>query len=253
MVEKITPPHFFGMPKLPPELFDIYKRIGNDLRNVNRFKLSADTQKICEKYVDWHIKHNSHVIGSANVYRRARVNEIGQSKPYDIKKMGAPPNGTASSGRINPEGISYLYLADSVETAIAEVRPWKGAVISVAEFSVARDLKVVSLRHQRTNNLKDFGIDESEIIRKIIEYQMISVPINKFYFSAPAHGEDKLAYLPSQYIAEMFKGCSVDGIEYESVLNPGGVNIALFDPENAAALTVNQYRIESVSYGAKVI
>jgi len=59
--------------------------------------------------------------------------------------MGAPPLGKASSGRINPEGISYLYLADSPGTAIAEVRPWKRARISVATFKTTRPINVVSL------------------------------------------------------------------------------------------------------------
>ena len=42
---------------------------------------------------------------------------------YDEKGSDAPPKGTASPGRINPDGISYLYAANDIQTAVLEVRP----------------------------------------------------------------------------------------------------------------------------------
>jgi len=47
--------------------------------------------------------------------------------------MGAPPNEKVSDGRGNPKGISYLYTANSIETAIYEVRPYLEDKITVAE------------------------------------------------------------------------------------------------------------------------
>ena len=41
---------------------------------------------------------------------------------YDEKGSDAPPKGTASPGRINPDGISYLYAANDIQTAVLEVR-----------------------------------------------------------------------------------------------------------------------------------
>jgi hypothetical protein len=45
--------------------------------------------------------------------------------------------------RVNPKGIPCLYLASSLDTAIAEVRPWVGSTISLAQFVIRRDLVVV--------------------------------------------------------------------------------------------------------------
>ncbi len=49
------------------------------------------------------------------------------SKPsfwgYDEKGSDAPPPGFPSPGRINPDGISYLYASNDIKTAIVEVRP----------------------------------------------------------------------------------------------------------------------------------
>jgi hypothetical protein len=51
------------------------------------------------------------------------------SGPFLPKELMAPPSQKAKDGRINPCGISYLYLSNNVETAIIEVRPWIGQKI----------------------------------------------------------------------------------------------------------------------------
>ncbi|MCW5204896.1 hypothetical protein VU02_03095 [Desulfobulbus sp. N2] len=35
-------------------------------------------------------------------------------QPFSEEKIGAPPPGMAGAGRLNPEGISYLYLSNKV-------------------------------------------------------------------------------------------------------------------------------------------
>ena len=49
----------------------------------------------------------------------------------------------ASDGRANPRGIPCLYLASLKETAVHEVRPWIGSYVSVAQFKLLRDVRVV--------------------------------------------------------------------------------------------------------------
>ena len=55
-----------------------------------------------------------------------------------------PRPGRATEGRANPKGIPYLYLASNRETALAEVRPWVGSHVSVGQFKIIRELKVVN-------------------------------------------------------------------------------------------------------------
>ena len=57
--------------------------------------------------------------------------------------MGAPPAHKTTEGRVNPRGISYLYLATNLKTAVAEIRPWIDAKISVGEFVTVRPLTII--------------------------------------------------------------------------------------------------------------
>jgi hypothetical protein len=59
--------------------------------------------------------------------------------PYPPKRM-RPLQGRAVEGRANPKGISHLYTSTDRDTALAEVRPWFGSLISVAQFKVRRSL-----------------------------------------------------------------------------------------------------------------
>ena len=61
-------------------------------------------------------------------YYRARIMDVGHydwDGPHPPEQMGPPPFALARCGRLNRQGTSYLYLASSPETAIAEVRPWR--------------------------------------------------------------------------------------------------------------------------------
>jgi hypothetical protein len=98
-------------PELPAKFFDIYKRIGDELRHRNRFSLSQDLAKIAEDFISWHVKHKLQTVKANSVFQRARINQLGQGVAYEVGEMGAPPKGVANAGRINPEGISYLYVA----------------------------------------------------------------------------------------------------------------------------------------------
>jgi hypothetical protein len=63
--------------------------------------------------------------------------------PFPAKRMKPIP-GFAREGRVNPRGISYLYLATHCDTALAEVHPRIGSLISVGKFRVKRDLTIVN-------------------------------------------------------------------------------------------------------------
>ena len=67
---------------------------------------------------------------------------------YPPERMKPLPNPTAE-GRINPKGIPVLYLSTKRDTAMSEVRPWLGSLVSCAQFKTTRDLRIIdcSLRH----------------------------------------------------------------------------------------------------------
>lgn len=57
--------------------------------------------------------------------------------PFNPKRM-KPLKNSASEGRANPKGISYLYLATNMNTVMAEVRPWISASISLGQFQLLK-------------------------------------------------------------------------------------------------------------------
>ena len=63
------------------------------------------------------------------------------------------------NGRANPVGIPYWYGATDPETAVAEVRPWKGAILTVAMLQATRDLHFVDSGNTRSVVLNNSGAD----------------------------------------------------------------------------------------------
>lgn len=66
-------------------------------------------------------------------------------KGYNSLESAAPPAEIATPGRLNPEKIRYLYLAEDPETAIYEVRPTIGQHVSVATFKTIDEVKIYNL------------------------------------------------------------------------------------------------------------
>ncbi len=60
----------------------------------------------------------------------------------------------ASDGRANPKGIVCLYLATKQETAVLEVRPHIGSYVSIAQFKVLKELRLVDCSAKEIGNLE---------------------------------------------------------------------------------------------------
>ncbi|WP_028995130.1 HEPN-associated N-terminal domain-containing protein [Azonexus hydrophilus] len=167
-----------------------------------------------------------------------RVRErVGNSDwPVCGEQLGAPPNHMANAGRMNPAGISYLYLAKTEKGALAEVLRGPPCHAVVGDFDTVRPLTVLDLTRlppppsvfdesQRRNReailfLDDFVAD-------------ICQPVQK-------DGREHVSYVPSQVVSEFFAqvfkttdGEQLDGIVYPSAISPGSVNLALFPRDDS--------------------
>ena len=229
---------------VPQVVVDRYLEIEKWLRDVDRFSLPDRLEEFVQHYVRYKTTHRIATISPEETFYRARINSPGQNEPYPISQMGAPPQGTASSGRINPEGMSYLYLADYPTTAIAEVRPWKGAVVSVGTFRSTRQVHVASLMPPNT-------VLESAEISEHGMGLVAGLILEMLYFSTPAHRDDRLSYLPTQYIASKFKKAGMSGVQFGSVLHEGGVNTAIFETDAFVCEAVNCFEVKGVKYEAE--
>jgi hypothetical protein len=71
--------------------------------------------------------------GAIELYDEDNTATIQAARPYPPERM-KPRSKQASEGRVNPTGNPCLYGATSPNISVAEVRPWKGELVSVGIF-----------------------------------------------------------------------------------------------------------------------
>ncbi|GBG08469.1 hypothetical protein PAT3040_03052 [Paenibacillus agaridevorans] len=195
----------------------------------NRFLIDQDHDFI--KHYLSSLATKTHEVRKGQKFYRARVN--GLSPFENDKDLDAPPDGKASFGRVNPRGISYLYVAETKKTVIAEVQPWLNASITIAECTALDSLKVVDLLPSQQE------IVAAHSYRKVISDE----------FSKPVRPDTKeLDYVPTQYMAEWFKSKGLDGIRYGSALHFGGINLAFFDPTKLQVRRIEEVTVKAIDY-----
>jgi len=211
----------------------------DQLKYVNRYQLTEDQENFVSYAVE-HIASSHCTIDAGTKYYRARKHRIGQSDPYPIAVMGAPPAHLHKGGRCSPPGIPCLYLSSDPETAISEVRPWKGAQMSVASFVVREGIRLVDLRESwRPKPKKD---------QRNVAGEAAAILVLTKSFERPGHEESEIEYVPTQFLSSIFKSLGFHGIIYSSLMNSSGHNVALFDPSFAIGEAVDLYDVNSVSY-----
>ncbi len=170
-------------------------------------------------------------------------NEDDQPCPFPYERM-KPLLSMSIEGRANPKGIPYLYLATDKETAMAEVRPWLGSMISVGQFETTRDMKVINCSADQ-----EYAIYLKEPSPQKRESAVWS-HINRA-FSVPVSSTEQTAeYIPTQVIAELFKNNVYDGIIYRSALS-AGLNVVLFNLDTADQVDCYLYTVEKITFGFK--
>jgi RES domain-containing protein len=144
------------------------------------------------------------------------------------EEAGPPPNAKATSGRMNPAGIPYLYLAFDQRTALAEARAVIAQDVTLSRWQPSRELQVLDLTHLPPCMSIFEGHDT-------IQDQVIFLSHFVADMRKPV-GEDDIAeieYVPTQlvceYLAQVFssKGKPLDGLIYPSALTTGK-NLVLF-------------------------
>jgi len=157
-----------------------------------------------------------------------------------------PRSNMASEGRANAKGIPVLYAATHRETAIAEVRPWLGLLVTVGMIRTNRVLRIVNCANDRRgrhgNPFRPPDAKEFE--------GYVWADINRA-FSKPVNPTDHLAdYAPTQVLAEYFRQRRFDGIAYASSLGPGH-NLALFDLTAAEVRGCDLVEVTKVAFTAE--
>ena len=141
---------------------------------------------------------------------------------YNKEKSFIPPAKETTAGRANMRGIPCLYAARSAETAVSEVRPFKGTHVSVAEIRIKKELRLFSF--YITND--DYMLDLADFIGKFPAwYRRLAIT-----FSIPRENSENDEYLLTQCISEyLWLHGGFDGIAFPSSLHDRGENIVLFN------------------------
>jgi hypothetical protein len=160
--------------------------------------------------------------------------------PFSPSRM-KPVADRAPEGRVNPVGIPCLYAATELETAIAEVRPWMGENVSVAQLRTNRELTFVDCSLSDGKYRFYPGGEPNAAERQRACWR----DINRAFARPVERSDHAPDYVPTQVIAEMFRRAGLDGIGYGSSLG-SGLNIALFGLGDAEVMNCTVHAIANV-------
>lgn len=230
----------YEMPYFYSELVREWDEFKNSIKHKNRFGNGiSDNLLNSLKYI---LTTNRYSIDKDQIYFRARIgskvhkatNTFGYpgeeefderivEKAFSHKEIMAPPPELVTEGRLNPRGISYLYVAESDQTAIAEVRPHKNNKVSVARVRTNDSIEVSCF-----DNTTFFEVTPLETQ---ISLYLLTNYLN-IEFSKPINDDTRyIDYLPTQYVSELAKNQEIEGIRYSSSLDEEGTNFCIFSTE----------------------
>lgn len=190
-------------------------------------------------------------IGAGTVFWRAQIghrwtDDVAAGKriplPHPEARM-KPWDDRAYEGRVNPKGIPCLYFATDRESAMSEVRPGIGSVVSVARFEAIRELVVVDCSRFAQPFDREVVQNEGEDIENLVWSHI------DYAFSRPVVRSDNTAgYAATQILAEAFKIEGYDGIIYKTAFSQDGHNVAFFDLNCASFLDASLFRVREVQF-----
>lgn len=193
-------------------LVEKYSEFVDELKSNRRYFLSASSKDFLSNLKELADKTPFFLMQEHVLYRARKNDYKGHQPSYDPwpnNEMKPIPN-MKSEGRANPYNITMMYLASSEETAVAEVRPDLNFPVTVGEFKVTKELKLVDFISIRPNLATYFGhLDVGEDI-----YLWLALSND---YSRPLYKEEQqINYLQTQVIAEYFKDQGFDGLIYQS-------------------------------------
>jgi hypothetical protein len=171
----------------------------------------------------------------------------GWPAPYGPERKKPLP-GRAAEGRANPKGIPHLYLSSDMETAVAEIRPWMGAHVSVGRFQAVRELKVVDFATETVG----YRLHGKDVDPLRVQDERIWADVDNAFARPVTRNDNMTDYVPTQIIAEWFKTRGFDGITHRSSIGKGH-NTVLFDLKAANMTDSRLRRVTSVEYESEEV
>jgi hypothetical protein len=166
--------------------------------------------------------------------------------PFPPERMVPLPD-RANEGRVNPKGIPCFYFSTDRDTAMAETRPWIGSFVSVAQFVMLRDFRVVDCSAVEILDGWHFDLHLNLIEPEPAKWEeCVWGDINRAFSQPVSRTDDVAEYAPTQVLAEAFRNAGYDGIVYGSKLGKGK-NVAIFDLAGAEIANRHLCKVDCVN------
>lgn len=214
--------------------YDLEEKVGNQIEKI-RTKISAE-----------HIEGTKFWRARIGVESRLKSKDIASLFKKDIKyiphtdaKIGAPPVEKATEGRLNKLRVSILYLASDTDTAIAELRPHPGHLISLGQFQAKKKIKYANLAK---HDIRDFLSDN--LLDSLSHILSVSKVLN-----LPVQPENKSLYMATQLFADGIRKAGFEGVSFKSSLGHG-INFTSFFPDHFEYIPNSGivHKIKSLNY-----
>jgi hypothetical protein len=233
------------------EASHFYTELLQDLKSNNHYVVEPKAINFIEKFKDKITK----IVPKGSEFFRARIG-VQKEKikhldsglefenivfPHYGKDIGAPPPINAANGRLNRLGVSFLYLADDLYTAISEIKPYPGQTISSGKFISNKDLKFA--------DFKDFKYDDFWYNDEQISHYVFIKTLNEILSTPIEPNQATIGYQGTQFISNVIRLLGFDGILFKSSLSTG-VNYVAFDPQQFSFLpdSTQCVKVKSVKY-----
>jgi len=234
---------FEKMAVRPMELFQQWDDASDEIQNRHRY-FSPAAEKLFNElfsglddlrvYLDGEKRVVSTLPEGSTVFRARDCNnpslikDVTQDPMDPMDHVGPPPPGVAGPGRMNADGVSVLYAAQDLETAVSEIRPSIGSIIAVIQVRTTRPLKILDfhLLERAFQSIAFFDSDYDRLSERLAFIRHLHGLISR-----PVHPTHAHEYMITQALAEYLAYIhpeKVDGVLYKSVQREGGVNIVLF-------------------------
>lgn len=225
------------------ELEQEWDQFAKEIKLHNRYFLGRSINlDLLEDLLNFHEK----IYREGKLFYRGRISD---QQGFNAENMGKPSAEDSTSGRANPVGIPYLYVSTGPETVLYESRATHLDFVTIAEFRLRENLKVVRLR--QIENLSPFVHEDR--IEDYLKYQKYLKRL-EIELSKPLRRHDnRLEYLPTQYLCEYVKYLGYDAIEYGSSLHDDGINLAIFNDEKLEINKIEVHEIISVDLNTEIV
>ncbi|MGO7400154.1 RES family NAD+ phosphorylase [Rhizobium ruizarguesonis] len=243
--------------------YDSYRHFASRVRHERRYVWDAPVQAFVDTVLAT-IKDRDVELREGMVLFRAQAgieyyvsdeNQGEQPSGYGAARMKPRPN-RSTEGRANPAGMPVLYLGTTEKNVISEIRPWVGAEVSVAQLKLKRKLRALDLSqgHGKSHlnlilghilNGTPMSLEEKE--------RAVWISIDNAFSQPVTRSDDMADYVPTQILAEVFKNAGYDAIGYKSQFGEKGLNIVLFNPDDADVINCAPYRVTGLEVSFKEI